>query len=195
MKRSWFVIAAAIPLVAIASVVVWKASGDDSRRQAALGEGEAVALSWRGDWAAEADYSAGNVVSHEGASYVAEGEKLSTPKPDCSECGWTVMAAEGAAEDAKEATPTSGLSGYEIVGEFAPNVAAGALDTKITLCPLGKVVLGGGVGTILLQVEDSTPIGPGSGLTGGRYGWRGIARNTTSQSHPFLVTAVCANAS
>jgi hypothetical protein len=98
MKRSSFVILATVPLVVIASIALWKVSGDDSRRQGALGSGEAVALSWRGDWTAETAYAPGSVVTHEGISYVAESEKPSTPEPECVECGWSQLASGGAPE-------------------------------------------------------------------------------------------------
>lgn len=105
MKKSWLVIAAGLGLALIASVVVVMASGDGSRRQGALGDTEAIALSWRGDWIPESEYAAGNVVSYEGASYVAEGNKFSTPKADCGDCGWTLLALESAPAEPTESAP------------------------------------------------------------------------------------------
>jgi hypothetical protein len=96
-------VVAAIALVIVVSVVALKSSGDDSRRQGALEGSEALALSWRGDWTEAADYVQGNVVSLEGVSYVAEGEKLGKPEVGCVECGWTELASD----EAQVATPPS----------------------------------------------------------------------------------------
>jgi hypothetical protein len=41
MKKTWIVVAAAVPLVFLASLAVWKVSGDDSRRQGAFTDKEA----------------------------------------------------------------------------------------------------------------------------------------------------------
>lgn len=105
MKRSWLVVVGAIALVVIGSIFVVMSSGDDSRRQGALGSPEAVPLSWQGDWSAEAEYSAGSVVSHEGTSYVAEGEKLGTPEAGCAGCGWTQLVTESPPAEAEEPAP------------------------------------------------------------------------------------------
>ena len=61
-----------LTLVAIGSVGVWKLS-DADRNIGALGPfEEPVPLSWRGSWTDETRYDVGQVVSYEGASYVAE---------------------------------------------------------------------------------------------------------------------------
>ena len=103
MKKSWLAVAAAIALVAVVSVVVVSASDDGPRRQGALEGGEAVALSWRGEWSDGAEYVRGNVVTVKGVSYVAEGEKLAAPEVGCAECGW----AELATGDAESTAPPS----------------------------------------------------------------------------------------
>ena len=99
MRRSWFLVAAAVLLVLVASIGVWKASGNDTRRAAALGAlKEPVAMSWRGEWAKDGEYRGGEVVSYEGAAYVAEGENTAR-EPDPAACGadcpWALMAAQG----------------------------------------------------------------------------------------------------
>jgi hypothetical protein len=96
MKKSLLVILAAVVLVAVISVAVLKSSDNGSRRQGALEESDAIALSWRGEWSEAAEYGRGNVVSVEGVSYVAEGEKLAKPEVGCAECGWTELASSEA---------------------------------------------------------------------------------------------------
>lgn len=152
MKKSWILILGAIPLVAIASVVVWKASGDDSRRQGALGSDEAVALSWRGDWSAETEYAQGNVVSHEGTSYVADGEKPEIPRANCEGCGWTVVGverapAQGLTEVAKE------IGGYEII-------------EKVVSIPPGRSYQ-----HIKCSSPEKSPLGAGWREPAGRGAW------------------------
>jgi hypothetical protein len=93
MKRSWFVIAAAIPLVAIGSIVVWQLAGSDRTVGALSGPTAPVALSWRGDWSAQVAYGPGDLVSHEGAGFIAESESTgSAPDPQCaSACPWILF--------------------------------------------------------------------------------------------------------
>jgi hypothetical protein len=149
MKKSLLVIAAATALVVFASVAIWKTSGDDSRRQGALGADEPVMLSWHGDWNTETAYAPGSVVTYDGASYVAEGEKLSTPKPDCAECGWTQMGVESLSQESapaetKEAPAVPLVRGYEVVYEDA-TVPGGAGNIGLMVsCPNGKMPLSGG---------------------------------------------------
>jgi hypothetical protein len=98
MKRAWFVLAAAIALVVIGSVAVWQLSGDDPRIAAVTAADEPVALTWRGPWSADARYTAGQVVSHGGSSYVASRTSSGSP-PDTAcvlDCAWAVMARRGA---------------------------------------------------------------------------------------------------
>lgn len=91
----WRVLAAAFVLIAVAGC----AGGDsDERRTAALGEGEAETLSWSGDWTAEAEYQPGQVVTHEGATFVAVSTTTQAPDAKCElDCVWNVMAETGAA--------------------------------------------------------------------------------------------------
>jgi hypothetical protein len=158
MKKSLLLIAAAIGLVVIASVAIWKTSGDDSRRQGALGSDEPVTLSWHGDWNTETAYAPGSVVTYDGASYVAEGEKLSTPEPDCTECGWTRMAVESlsqesAAAETKEAPAVPVLRGYEVAYKDA-TLQGGAGNVGLNVpCPRGKMPLSGGVVSPGLQLK------------------------------------------
>jgi hypothetical protein len=95
--KTLLAVVAAIALVAVVSIAVWKSSDDGPRRQGVLEGSEAVALSWRGDWNADVQYVRGNVVSYEGVSYVAEGEKVGKPDAECAECGWALLAASSQA--------------------------------------------------------------------------------------------------
>jgi hypothetical protein len=166
--KKWIVIVAAIPLAVLASIAVWKLAGDDSRRQGALGSSEAVTLSWRGDYAAEAEYAPGNVVSYEGSSYVAEGEKLSTPKPECGDCGWTRLAMESASTGEKEAEPAAPaepvMRAYEVVRVTRKVFADAAGMSVLVECPTGKMPINGG----------ATPVPPMK-VTGG-----GVSQINTS---------------
>ena len=99
MKKSWFLVAAAVPLVLVASIGFWKVSGNDARSVGALGPlKEPVPLSWRGEWAKDSDYAGGEVVSYQGVSYVAETAN-SAREPDPSGCGadcpWSVLGQAG----------------------------------------------------------------------------------------------------
>jgi hypothetical protein len=85
---------ALVTFVAVGSVGVWKATGDD-RRVGAIGPlEEPVALAWRGAWTEAGKYDAGQVVSFEGASYVAEAPNDGL-KPNAKEGPWALMAAAG----------------------------------------------------------------------------------------------------
>jgi hypothetical protein len=99
MKKSWFVIAAAIPLVAIGSAAVWLVSGNDPRRIGALEAlKEPVPLAWRGSWSADLRYAAGEVVSYRGVAYVAEreaGGEIPDPAACGGDCPWTAMGSKG----------------------------------------------------------------------------------------------------
>jgi hypothetical protein len=117
MKKSVLAIVAAVALVAVVSVVVVMSSDDGSRRQGAIEGSEAVALSWRGDWNEAAEYVRGNVVSVEGVSYVAEGEKLAKPEMGCAECGWAELVSAdqaGTASTPTAATLTSPNGSFKI---------------------------------------------------------------------------------
>lgn len=79
------------------ALVVTGCMGDsDERRTAAIGEDEAETLSWRGEWAAEAEYQPGEVVTHEGGTFVAVAPTGEAPDPKCAvDCAWNVMAETG----------------------------------------------------------------------------------------------------
>jgi hypothetical protein len=148
MKKTWIVVAAAIPLVLIALVAVFKVSDDGVRRQGALTDQDGVNLTWRGDWSEKAEYAAGNVVTHEGVSYVAEGEKLAAPRLECSGCGWTQLAVGSAGEESKPPPPPEPvMRAYQVVRELR-TVPAGAVGVMFELeCPTGKMPINGGGST------------------------------------------------
>jgi hypothetical protein len=109
MRKSWFLVAAAVPLVLVASIGVWKVSGNDARRVGALGPlREPVPLSWRGEWAKDFDYAGGEVVSYQGAAYVAETQN-SAREPEPSGCGadcpWSALGQAGSGGTAGPAGP------------------------------------------------------------------------------------------
>ena len=84
-----------VALIAVGSIGVLKLAGSDDRRAGALGPiEEPIALSWRGEWSNEAKYSAGQVVSYENSSYVAEADTAGQA-PDPKEGPWALMAAKG----------------------------------------------------------------------------------------------------
>jgi hypothetical protein len=86
-----------VVLVAVGSVGAWKLSGGE-RRAGALGPiEEPIALTWRGEWAKDAKYDAGQVVSYEGSSFVAEAA-ASGEVPNAKEGPWVLMAAKGVQE-------------------------------------------------------------------------------------------------
>jgi hypothetical protein len=94
MKKTWFVVAAAIPLVVVGSVAVWQLSGGDTRRIGALGPlEEPLTVAWRGTWSADLKYQPGQLVSHDGAVYIAEAESGGVaPDPTCEkDCTWTLL--------------------------------------------------------------------------------------------------------
>ena len=141
MKKSLLVVGA-IALVAVVSVVVVMTSEDDARSQGALEGSEAVALSWRGDWSEEAEYVRGNVVSVEGVSYVAEGEKLAKPELGCSECGWAELVS--ADQAAAESTPT------------AATLASPNGSFKIEVSDTGILMSGPNKVSVLLSADSLT---------------------------------------
>lgn len=197
MKKSWIVIAAAIPLVAIASIAVWKASGDDSRRQGALGTGEDVVLTWQGEYDATTEYAPGNVVMLEGSSYIAEGEKLSEPKPDCIDCGWTRMAVEDAgAETTKEEPTVPPLRGYEVVYKGASLPAGYTNNQTLTVsCPEGKVPLSGGAGNysdVNVLWEGLHSMTSNAGVRTGTWGVRFEASPPLTDVKTVMIYVVCA---
>jgi hypothetical protein len=83
-----------VVLVAVGSVGAWKLSGSD-RRAGALGPiDEPIPLTWRGEWAKDAKYDAGQVVTYEQSSYVAEAA-TSGEIPNAKDGQWALMAAQG----------------------------------------------------------------------------------------------------
>jgi hypothetical protein len=55
---------------------------------------EPLAMSWRGAWSADLKYAPGEVVSFDGAAYIAERDVAETqPDPWCEdECRWAPLA-------------------------------------------------------------------------------------------------------
>lgn len=144
MKKSMLAIMAAVVLVAVVSVAVLKSSDNDSRRQGALEGNEAVALSWRSEWSDAAEYVRGNVVSHEGVSYVAEGEKLGKPDAECAECGWALLATSDQAAAPQPPAPTTITS---------PNG-----DFKIEVTDTGILLDGPGANPSIRLTSDSLEV-------------------------------------
>lgn len=100
MKKSILVVVAVVPLIAIVAAAVLMTAGDDGRRIAAISSSEPVALSWRGVWEPEAAYLPGQVVTHEGSSYVAESEDTGTSPTGTGclrnrDCPWALMSSRG----------------------------------------------------------------------------------------------------
>jgi hypothetical protein len=83
-----------VVLVAVGSVGAWKLSGSE-RRAGALGPlDEPIPLTWRGEWTKDSKYDAGQVVSFEESSYVAEAA-TSGEVPSAKDGPWALMAAKG----------------------------------------------------------------------------------------------------
>ena len=194
MKKALVVIAATVVLVVIAAVAVSR-SGDDTRRQGALGSEDAVTLSWHGEWSEEQAYGPGSVVRYEGESYVAEAEKLSTPNPECSDCGWTRLAVETAAvEPAKEeAPPVPVVRGYEQV-TATHSVLVGSGGSYFVSCPEGKMPLNGGMTSAPTYL---TVVGGGlhsvkTDANGVQTGTWAVAVQNTGQQRDQSFWAICA---
>jgi hypothetical protein len=95
MKKFWFVIAAAIPLVVVGSVAVWMLSDGGARRQGALvAPSDPVSMAWRGGWSERTTYAVGEVVSAGDATYLAAKKNIAVdPTSECaSDCSWTLLA-------------------------------------------------------------------------------------------------------
>jgi hypothetical protein len=197
MKKTWIAIAAAIPVAALLSVVAWQAVEDDSRRQGALGSGEAVALAWRGDYSAEVEYQPGDVVSIEGATYVAAEEKLAEPTLECVDCGWALLGSETTStEESKEeaAPPEPVVRGYERV-TADPTVLAGVSGaTYFVTCPAGKMPLSGGASpTPPMKVSGGGLFKVETDATGARTGTWGVQfDNTGGVQRAVTIWAICA---
>jgi hypothetical protein len=202
MKKVLLVLAA-VPLVVIASALLWAVSKNGGgRRLAAINsQSEPVALVWRGAWSEEARYAPGEVVSFEGSSYVAETETAQV-RPDPRECGercpWATLGGAGAAGPEGPAGPAgpqgpAGISGYVIVRD-SMTIQPGARARKVISCPSGKKVFGGGWATQDLDQIQSRPLEPNE--NGGQYGWEILAHNLNPNATlTFTVEAVCATAS
>jgi len=84
-----------VALVAVGSIGVWQLADGGDRRVGALGPiDKPIPLNWRGSWDKEAQYQAGEVVSYENSSYVAEAETAGMV-PTAKEGPWALMAAKG----------------------------------------------------------------------------------------------------
>jgi hypothetical protein len=85
-----------------------------------------------------------------------------------------------------------GLAGYEIVEGDPTPVDAGDFDVlAAAACPLGKVVLGGGVeiadDTVAIEVATSAPF-----VAGDTYGWQAVAHNFAEVGNTITAYAICA---
>jgi hypothetical protein len=119
MKKSLLAVVAAIALVAVVSVVAVRSSDDGPRRQGALEEGEAVSLTWRGEWSPDAKYAQGSVVSHAGGTYVAEAATAGDESRPGGEGaapagGWTPLASEAALTPGPSLTSPNGSFKIEV---------------------------------------------------------------------------------
>jgi hypothetical protein len=135
MKKAWFVIVAAIPLVVVGSIAVWELSGSDTRRVGALQPlEEPVPLSWRGAWSESAKYQPGEVVSLEGVTFVAQSDVAETqPDPWCEDdCMWAALsprATEGPpgppgppGPQGTQGPPGSGIASFDQLNGIPCNV-------------------------------------------------------------------------
>ena len=89
------------------------------------------------------------------------------------------------------AGPAGGLSGREIVDSGAVTVSGLSGRRKVVDCPAGKVVISGGVWTLLgaMNVNTSAPTGP---VFGGE-GWFADVYNPGLGGNDFHVFAICVN--
>lgn len=185
MKRSWLVAAAVIPLVVIGSAAVWQLSASDVRRVGAIdASSDPVSLMWRGAWNEEAVYAPGEVVSFEGASYVADEESQGRkPDPSCeAECMWAEMG---------QGTP----------GPQGPPGVKGDQGNQGIAGPVGPRGLGGPQGLQGIQglqgppgpagpKGDQGPQGPAGpqgpkGDAGGIADWQSVARTVPIPTGAF----------
>lgn len=109
MKRSLLVAPSVIALAIFTALATPQLWGDGSRRVAALAAtGDPVAMSWRGSWDAETKYQPGEIVSLDGATYIAATESAET-RPDAEECEgdcpWAPLATAGSTGPAGPAGP------------------------------------------------------------------------------------------
>jgi len=117
-----------LTLVAIGSVGVWKLS-DADRNIGALGPLEKpVPLSWRGSWTDETRYDVGQVVSYEGASYVAEAAN-GGQVPNAKEGPWALMAATGL-QGAQGPTGSFGGTLQSPDGKWTLSVTNAGIDAR-----------------------------------------------------------------
>lgn len=106
----------------LAIVVAGCMGDDDERRTAALGEGEAASLSWRGDWVAETEYPAGSVITYEGSTFVADTPTAAAEAPDLkceSGCSWSLMAATTGGAQAPTPPPPPKIQVFEYTTGYA----------------------------------------------------------------------------
>ena len=137
LKKSWFLVAAAVPLVLVASIGVWKVSGNDARTVGALGPlEEPVPLSWRGEWSERFEYAGGEVVSYQGVSYVAETAN-SAQEPgssDCrGDCPWSALGQAGSGGTAGPAGPPGPPGPKGDTGNPGPGGQGSCIGETVTL--------------------------------------------------------------
>lgn len=155
MKRSWWVIAAAVPLVVIGSVAIWQLSGDDRRIGAVTASSEPVGLSWRGPWSSEASYQPGQVVAFDGSSYVAQAESKGT-KPT-NQDAWALMASRGAQGQTGAAGPPGPSGAYSTSTSWQSLVTA-------TYTTIGSLSLPAGNYALIARLELDNKADDGSGV-------------------------------
>jgi hypothetical protein len=161
MKRFLLAIVVVLALTVVGSVAVWQLAGDEPRRAAAVAAAvttDPVALMWRGSWTAEAKFSPGQVVSHNGSAYVAQQVNVGT-SPACADtsdnCPWVLMANRGPAGLVGPRGPAGvqGPPGAQgpagEIGDMELRTAgqdlAGNSTTSLTVeCPDGMKAVGGG---------------------------------------------------
>ncbi len=85
----------------------------------------------------------------------------------------------------------AGVSGYEITSQKF-SVGANLIQSSVTFCPTGKVVLGGGAypetNAKKALITASVPLADGSKL-----GWAATFQNHAERKVTFVITAICAN--
>lgn len=136
MKRFWVILFASIPLVLVGSIAVWQLSGSDARRVGAIGATDKpVALMWRGAWDAKAEYTAGQVVSYRGSSYVADATSFGQA-PNAKESSWSVMASMGFQGPPGVAGPPGAVTSLDALKGLPCNVGnAGEGTTNVIYDP------------------------------------------------------------
>jgi len=147
-------------------------------------------LRWRGAWDAQASYAAGEVVSHGGASWVAQPASEGTtaghaPPTNLNE--WSLVADKGSA-----------APGYEIaLKQFSMQSNTTKADS--VFCATGKEVLGGGFEGHSGDIQEARLYADypriDASVTPHRYGWEVKIRYSTTSGQPLTgaVFATCAD--